>query len=62
LRTGVAGSRYVGNSPAFTVVWNATRRLTLLASYVHFFPGDYFRVNPPDRNVDYFAAWLDYKF
>jgi hypothetical protein len=62
LRPGIAGPRYVGNSPAVTIVWNATRHLTLLASYVHFFPGPFFQDNPPDKNTDYFTVWLDYKF
>jgi hypothetical protein len=62
LRPGISGPRYVGNSPAVTVVWNATRHLSLLASYVHFFPGPFFTDNPPDKNTDYFTLWLDYKF
>jgi hypothetical protein len=62
LRAGVGGGRYVGNSPALTVVWNATRHLSMLTSYVHFFPGPYFQANPPDKETDYFTLWLDYKF
>jgi hypothetical protein len=61
-RRGVAGSRYVGNSPAVTAVWNPTRHVSLLAQYVHFFPGGFFRANPPDKETDYFTMWLDYKF
>jgi hypothetical protein len=62
LRTGVGGSRYVGNCPAVTVVWNPTRHLSLLTQYVHFFPGPYFRANPPNKDTDYLTVWLDYKF
>jgi hypothetical protein len=62
LRTGIGGPRYVGNSPAVTAVWNPTRHLSVLASYVHFFPGPFFKANPPDKNTDYFTLWLDYKF
>jgi hypothetical protein len=62
LRPGVAGARYVGNSPAVTAVWNPTRHLSVLASYIHFFPGPFFQVNPPDKDTDYFTLWLDYKF
>jgi hypothetical protein len=62
LRRGVGGSRYVGNSPAVTVVWNPTRHLSVLTQYVHFFPGPYFQANPPDKDTDYFTVWLDYKF
>jgi hypothetical protein len=62
LRPGVGGARYAGNSPAATVVWNATQHLTVLTSYVHFFPGPFFQANPPDKGTDYFTVWLDYKF
>ena len=62
LRTGVGGGRYVGNSPAVNVVWNATRHLTVLTEYVHFTPGAYFHANPPDKSTDYFTLWVDYKF
>jgi hypothetical protein len=62
LRTGVGGARYVGNSPALTGVWNPTRQIALLASYIHFSPGPFFQSHPPDKNTDYFTVWLDYKF
>ena len=62
LRTGVGGGRYVGNSPAVTVVWNPTRHLSVLTQYVHFFPGPYFQANPPNKDTDYFTVWLDYRF
>jgi hypothetical protein len=62
LRPGVAGPRYVGNCPACTVVWNPTRHLSVLASYVHFFAGPFFQANPPDKDTDYFTVWCDYKF
>jgi hypothetical protein len=62
LRTGIGGSRYVGNSPAITAVWNPTRHLSVLTSYVHFSPGPYFAANPPDKETDYVTVWLDYKF
>ena len=62
LRPGIGGARYVGNAPAATIDWNATRNLSVLASYVHFFPGPFFDVNPPNKGTDYFTVWLDYKF
>ena len=62
LRGAAGGARYVGNSPAITVVWNPTRHISLLASYVHFFPGPFFRDNPPNKDTDYFTTWLSYKF
>jgi hypothetical protein len=62
LRTGVGGGRYVGNSPAVTIVWNATRHISVLTQYVHFLPGPYFEANPPNKQTDYFTVWLDYEF
>jgi hypothetical protein len=62
LRPGIGGGRFVGSSPAITVVWNATRHLSMLASYVHFFPGPFFKENPPDKATDYFTTWLNYEF
>ncbi len=53
---------YVGNAPAVTVTWRATRHLTLLAGYVHFFGGTFFHESPPDRDVDYFTTWMTYMF
>ena len=41
--------RYIGSSPSLTTVWRATRHLTVLASYVHFFPGPYVKDNPPAK-------------
>lgn len=62
LRTGTSGGRYLGSSPAATLAWNATRHVTVVASYVHFFPGPYFDANPPNKETDYVTIWLDYKF
>jgi hypothetical protein len=62
LRAGIGGGRYVGSSPAFTIVWNPTRHISLLASYVHFFPGPFFNANPPNKDTDYLTTWLSYKF
>jgi hypothetical protein len=45
-----------------TAVWNPTRHVSILTQYVHFFPGGYFRANPPDKETDYLTVWLDYKF
>jgi hypothetical protein len=41
---------------------SGTRHLSVLTQYVHFFPGAFFKDNPPDKNTDYFTLWLDYKF
>jgi hypothetical protein len=61
-RPGVAGGRYVANSPSLIATWNATRHLTLLATYVHVFPGSFFEANPPAKQEDYLMTYLSYKF
>jgi Alginate export len=62
LRPGVSGGRYVANSPSLIATWNPTRHLTLLATYVHVFPGSFFETNPPAKQEDYFMTYLGYKF
>jgi len=62
LRPGIGGGRYVGSSPAITALWNPTRHVSMLASYVHFFPGPFFTANPPNKATDYFTTWLNYEF
>lgn len=54
--------RFSGSSPAVTMSWNVSRHITILASYVHFFPGPSFDTDPGNNSVDYFTAWLTYKF
>jgi hypothetical protein len=63
IRTGqLSQNPFVGNSPAATVTWNATRHLTVLASYVHFFAGSFLKETPPGKDIDYFTMWIDYTF
>ncbi|MBS0153756.1 MAG: alginate export family protein [Nitrospira sp.] len=53
---------YVGSAPAFTVIWRATRHMTLLTGYVHFFQGPFFNETPPGKAIDYFTTWMTYMF
>lgn len=63
IRTGLlSDKRYVGNSPALTMTWKATRHTTLVASYVHFFAGPFLQQTPPGEDMDYVTMWLDYTF
>jgi len=62
-RTGQQSRKlYVGSAPALTVTWRATRHITLLAGYVHFFPGPFFDETPPGKAIDYFTIWITYMF
>jgi hypothetical protein len=63
IRTGLLSrKRFIGSAPAVTLTWNATRHLTLLASYVHFFAGPFLKETPPGKDMDYATLWLDYTF
>jgi len=63
LRTGqLSRARYVGSTPALTVTWTLTRHIMVVASYVYFFAGPFFKETPPGKNIDYFTTWITYKF
>jgi hypothetical protein len=63
LRTGqLSRARFVGSSPAAVLTWNATRHVTILASYVHFFAGPFLKETPPGKDMDYVTLWADYTF
>ena len=55
-------SRYIGSSPSLTLVWAASRHVTLLTSYVHVFPGPFIQESGPSLPTDYVTAWVTYKF
>lgn len=55
-------ARYIGSSPALTAVWTLNPHVTLLASYVHIFPGEFIKETTPGKSVDYFTTWLTLKF
>jgi hypothetical protein len=58
----MSSSRYVGTQPSATAVWSIDRHITFVASYSHFFAGEFVRETPPGKDIDYFTAWVTYKF
>lgn len=63
IRSIQAGRKqFSGSSPSVTLVWDLTRNITMLASYVHFFPGPFFGASTVSKPVDFFTTWLTYKF
>jgi Alginate export len=58
----IGQARYSGSSPAFVLTWEPVPHVTFLASYVHFFPGAFFKTEPAGKEVDYFTTWITYKF
>lgn len=56
-------SRYSGSSPAVVLVWEPVNHVTILASYVHYFPSGFMKKRESaGKAVDYFTMWLTYKF
>jgi len=55
-------SRYLATAPSATWGWQASRHMFYSIVYTRFFTGDFFRKEPPDRNVNYVAAWVSYRF
>ena len=55
-------SRYVGNQAEMMLEWQSDRHITVAADYAHFFAGDFLKQTTPGRDVDYFSAWVTYRF
>jgi Alginate export len=63
LRTGTnGGSSYVGSQATVQIEWKIQKHLTWTANYAHFFSGAFLHENLPDKDVNYFASWLSYRF
>ena len=63
LRTGgQSRARYVGHQPGVEGVLSIDRHTTFTVNYARFISGPFLRETPPGKNIDYFAAWLTYKF
>lgn len=57
-----AAGRYVATAPSATVSWQADRHTLASVIYTHFLTGRYFQVAPPNRDVNYVAIWVAYRF
>ena len=57
-----SNARYVGNQAEVMLEWQLDRHITLAADYAHFFAGDFLKQTIPGRDVDYFSAWVTYRF
>jgi hypothetical protein len=55
-------AHFLGNTPSVVFTWSATRHVTVLASYVHSFAGQFLQETPPGKDVDYVTTWVTYKF
>lgn len=57
-----ATARYIGCHAGAQLEWSMNRHASITALYLHFFPGEFLRQAPPDRPVNFVAAWLSYRF
>jgi len=42
--------------------WRVDRHFTFAVDYAHFFAGDFLKETTPGKDVDYFSAWITYRF
>ena len=55
-------ARYVGNQAEAMLEWRLGRHMTFAADYAHFFAGDFLKQTTPGKDVDYFSAWVTFRF
>ena len=55
------GSAYVGTAADVNLEWRLQRHVSILASYVHFFSGDYIHA-AGGRDVDYVSTTMSFLF
>jgi hypothetical protein len=54
--------RYIATAPSASLAWQATRHVFCSVIYTRFFTGRYFEASPPNKNVNYLASWVSYRF
>ncbi len=57
-----SGARYVGSQVETQVSWQIDRHLSVTANYTHFFAGTFLQQTGPSQDIDFVAAWVQYKF
>jgi len=57
-----SNARYVGHQAEMMLEWRLDRHITLAADYAHFFAGDFLKQTTPGKDVDYFSAWVTFRF
>jgi hypothetical protein len=63
LRSGRGSdARFVGTQPQVEVTWRADPYTSFTLNYARFFAGRFLRETGPSRNIDYFAAWMTFRF
>jgi hypothetical protein len=63
VRAGNSGSaRYIGSQAQAMLQWNIARHFNVSTVYAHFFAGEFLEESPPGKDVNYFSAWLTFRF
>ena len=63
IQTGqTSDARYAGNQVEAYTEWKVNRHLLVSAEYAHFFAGDFLKETTPGKDVNYFSAWVTFKF
>jgi len=55
------GSSYLATTAEISAQWEINRHLVWIASYVHYFTGDYV-ARSRGRDVDFIGTWLTFTF
>jgi hypothetical protein len=55
-------SRYVATAPSATMAYQITRHVFVSTIYTHFLTGQFLKESPPNRDVNYVASWVTYRF
>ena len=62
LRDSSRRARYIGTQPSVQVQWQVDAHTSLNVIYTRFASGKFLREMPPSRSVNYFTAWMQYRF
>ena len=63
IRRGDASqARYVATAPSATISWQVDRHMFYSVIYTHFLTGRFLEQVVPNRDVNYLAAWVSYRF
>lgn len=55
-------ARYVATAPSATLSYQATRHMFVTTTYTRFLAGRFLKESPPNRDVNYVASWITYRF
>ena len=54
--------RYIAIAPSATIAWQMSRHTFYSIIYTRFFTGSFFEAAPPNKDVNYLAVWVSYRF